>query len=231
MKETLILIPGFANNELAWKHQTEHLNDLFDVRVIVMDKQATRKEMVETLLKEAPDHFFLAGHSMGGWIAQAAAAAAPERIAKLVLLNTWATPDPKGIYLQRQVVQALKQGHLMEAMQQHLALLIHPSRMQDTALLQSLQSMMTSFSLEALIRQLEAMLEDYSSLHLHHVISAPTLVVHSHDDALFPAKELQVIATGIRNAELAIIAGAGHASILEKPETVTTLIRSFALAS
>lgn len=227
MKEMLVLIPGFANNELVWKHQTDHLRDLFDVRVMVMDKYATRKEMVESLLKKSPARFILAGHSMGGWVAQAAAAAAPERITKLVLLNTWATADPKMIYLQRQVAEALRQGHLKEIMQQHISLLIHPSRQHDTALIQSMQSMIASFPLEVLIRQIDAMLEDYSSLHLHHAICAETLVVHSHDDALFPAKELQAIATGIRNSELAIIEGAGHASTMEKPETVTALIRSF----
>lgn len=227
MKEMLVLIPGFANNELVWKHQTDHLSDLFDVRVKVMDKHSTRKEMVESLLKEAPSRFVLAGHSMGGWVAQAVAAAAPDRISKLVLLNTWATADPKMIYLQRQVAGALRQGRLLEVMQRHISLLIHPSRQHDIALMQSMQSMITSFPLEVLIRQMDAMLEDYSSLHLHHAIGAKTLVVHSHDDALFPARELQAIATGIRNSELAIIEGAGHASTMEKPETVTALIRFF----
>lgn len=227
MKEILVLIPGFANNALVWKHQTDHLSDLFDTRVIVMDKESTRKKMVESLLKEMPERFVLAGHSMGGWVAQAAAAAAPKRISKLILLNTWATADPKVIYLQRQIVDALKRGRLADVMQQHLALLVHPTRRKDPALMQTLHAMVESFPLEVLIRQMEAMLEDYSSLHLHHSISAPTLVVHSHDDALFPAKELQSIATGIRNAQLEIIEGVGHASTLEKPEAVTALIRNF----
>ena len=227
MKQTLILIPGFANDERAWKHQIEHLSGSFEIQVKVMDKYATRKEMVDSLLKDAPEKFILAGHSMGGWVAQAIGATVPQRISQLILLNTWATPDPKLIYLQRQVCQSLKDGHLMEMMQKHLTLLVHPTRLKDTALMQTMQSMIASFSLEVLIRQMEAMLEDYSSLHLHHCITAPTLIVHSHDDALFPAKELQAIATGIANSQLAIIPETGHVSTLEKPEVVTSLIRSF----
>jgi pimeloyl-ACP methyl ester carboxylesterase len=231
MKETLILIPGFANDGLAWKYQIQHLQDLFEIKVIVMDTQATRQEMVASLFKEAPHRFLLAGHSMGGWIAQAAASLFPERISKLILLNTWATPDPKVIYLQREIREAIKQGYLMEAMQQHLGLLLHPTRLHDAALIESLQKMMLNFSPQALVRQLEAMLEDYSSLHLHSAIAAPTLIVHSQDDALFSAKEPQAMATGIRDSQLAIIEETGHASTLEQPEKITSLIRSFATLS
>ena len=209
MKETLVLIPGFANNELVWKHQTDHLNDLFDIRVKVMDKYATRKEMVESLLKEAPARFVLAGHSMGGWVAQAAAAAASDRISKLVLLNTWATADPKMIYLQRQVVDALRKGRLLEMMQQYISLLIHPSRQHDVALIAVNAKHDRKLS--------TGDIDPPDGCDAGRLFFPPstscnwrkTLVVHSHDDALFPAKELQAIATGIRNSELAIIEGRG----------------------
>jgi pimeloyl-ACP methyl ester carboxylesterase len=227
VKETLILIPGFGNDARAWKHQIDHLSSFFEIRTKVMDKYATRHDMIKALLDEAPEKFILAGHSMGGWAAQAIASAAPQRVLKLILLNTWATADPKMIYLQRHVSQMLKEGRLMEAMQSYIGLLVHPSRMQDLTLIQTLQSMITSFPVNVLIQQLEAMLEDYSSLHLHHSISAPTLVVHSHDDAFFPVKELQVIATGIPNSQLTILPDTGHASTLEKPELVTSLLSAF----
>jgi pimeloyl-ACP methyl ester carboxylesterase len=229
MKETLALIPGFANNALAWKHQSENLQDLFDIQVLVMDKHVTRKEMVEFLLHQLPPQFILAGHSMGGWVAQAVAAIAPERVNKLILLNTWATPDPKMIFMQKQINQGLKQGRFDEMVKQYLPLLIHPSRLKDLDLLHSLQTMVASFSLNTLIQQQDAMLQDYSSLHLLHAIKAPTLVIHSQNDALFNAKELQAIATGISNSQVSILKETGHASPLEKPEVVTNLIRTFSL--
>jgi pimeloyl-ACP methyl ester carboxylesterase len=226
MNDKLVLIPGFANNELAWAHQIEALTDLFDIHVFIMHHETTRKEMVQSLLKEAPSRFILAGHSMGGWIAQATAALAPERIAKLVLLNTWATPDPKMISIQKQVCESLKLGQLREVMEQQLPLLIHSSRQQDLALIQYLQTMALSFPLEVLVRQSEAMLADYSSLHHHPAIAAPTLVIHSTKDILFP-NEHEILLRGIKNAELAIIEDCGHVSTLEKPEHVTAILRSF----
>src|SRR6202140_3742325 len=45
------------------------------------------------ILAEAPPRFALAGHSMGGYIAFEIFRQAPERIAKLALINTQARPD------------------------------------------------------------------------------------------------------------------------------------------
>jgi pimeloyl-ACP methyl ester carboxylesterase len=38
---------------------------------------------------------FIAGHSLGGWVAQEVAARAPERVSKLFLCDTWAR-KPQG---------------------------------------------------------------------------------------------------------------------------------------
>ena len=45
------------------------------------------------ILAEAPPRFALAGHSMGGYIAFEIMRQAPERVAKLALINTQARPD------------------------------------------------------------------------------------------------------------------------------------------
>ncbi len=45
------------------------------------------------ILAEAPPRFALAGHSMGGYIAFEIMRQAPERVAKLALMNTQARPD------------------------------------------------------------------------------------------------------------------------------------------
>lgn len=226
MKETLILIPGFANNQRAWAFQAEGLKDYFDVSIFVMDRFSSREEMVDYVLQKAPEHFYIAGHSMGGWIAQGIAAKAPQRVRKLLLFNTWANLDPQMMFMQRQVCQALKDGQLAEVMQQQLSSLIHPSRLQNVSLIQSLQTMIVSFSLDTLVRQLEAMLSDDSSLHLHSSILAPALIVHSRQDVLFP-REHEKLQSGLKHSIVTVIEECGHASILEKPEETMELIRSF----
>lgn len=225
--KTLILIPGFANPASVWKHQVDNLSSGFHIQVPVMDKEKSRDQMVRSVLETAPDRFCLAGHSMGGWVAQAVAAAAPDRVDRLVLLNTWATPEPARLQFQRQVAEELKAGRLKEVMERHLSLIVHPSKLQDAGLIQALVQMVSGFTLEALLRQLEAMLADYSSLHLLPSIVAPTLVVHSREDALFPITEQEVLISGIPDAKFAIIEHCGHASIVERPEIVNGLMRQF----
>lgn len=228
MKEPLFLIPGFANNELAWKYQVAHLQEHFEIRVLVMNNFSTRKEMVDHLLQTAPLKFYLAGHSMGGWVAQAAAAKAPERVEKLILFNTWATLDQQIIRMQEELCETLKLGRIAKAMQEHLAVLIHPSYQQDMALIHFLEAMIGSFSIQELIRQLEAMLNDYSSLKMHPQITAPTLIVQSRQEALFP-NEHKTLSSGIKHSKVAYIENCGHASIIEKPEETTQLMRTFLL--
>ncbi len=227
MSETLILIPGFANDERVWKHQIENLKGAFDVRVFVMDRFSSRQEMVEYLLKHSPKRFILAGHSMGGWVAQAAAAFGNERVTKLLLLNTWATLDSQMIQMQTQISQALKRGRVEEIMQQYLKMLVHPSRLSDPHLIQTLQAMATHFPPSTLLNQIKAMLEDSSSLHYHSSIQAPTLVLYSQQDALFPQQH-EVLLTGIKNSISAAIEECGHASLAEKPEEITRHLLSFA---
>src|SRR3954454_12657960 len=45
------------------------------------------------ILAEAPPRFAMAGHSMGGYIAFEIMRQAPDRVAKLALINTQARPD------------------------------------------------------------------------------------------------------------------------------------------
>ncbi len=226
-KETLILVPGFGAREMAWQHQTTHLSELFDIQIVVMDNQSSREEMVDHLLRQAPETFHLAGQSMGGWVAQAVAAKEPQRVLKLLLLDTWCSPDPHLNEIQRKALYALQAGLLDLVIEQNISLVLHPSRLSDTPLVEGMKAMIKTFSAEALARQMQAMLDDYSSLHLHGRIVQPTLILHGKEDALFSLDEQQILLKKIKNSRLAIIEECGHAAPIERPHAVTALMRFF----
>lgn len=228
-KETLILIPGFANNAHVWDASIEPLRSLYTTEIIVMDTQSSREEMVETLWKKAPPRFALAGHSMGGWIAQRAAAYAPERISKLVLLNTWATAKQERISWQKEMLKALKKGMIEEVWTSHLPLLTSQETWGNPTFMEILRQMSEGLSQEVFIRQLEAILADPSSLSYLPLITAPTLIVHSEEDALFSLEEAEILTTKIPAATCCILKGCGHASLIENPTAVSTLMRDFLL--
>jgi pimeloyl-ACP methyl ester carboxylesterase len=60
-----------------------------------------------------------------------------------------------------------------------------------------------------------------------HRIQAPTLLVWGKDDRLVPMVYAEEFATRIAGARVEIVDQAGHAPHLEQPETVTRLVRGF----
>ena len=55
-------------------------------------------------------------------------------------------------------------------------------------------------------------------------IQAPTLVLHGSEDAMAPVANAQLLAERIPDAELRLVAGAGHAYLLERPEESYALV-------
>ncbi|WP_339730285.1 alpha/beta fold hydrolase [uncultured Gimesia sp.] len=225
MKESLILIPGLGSTNVTWHHQVQHLGDLLDVHVKVMDQALRRDELVAALLSQAPERFCLAGHSYGGWLAQAVAAAAPERVSKLMLCNTFARNNPEHIGLLEQFKENIQQNLLSESLDASLESIIYPDRLEDQELVTPLQEMLKGFSPDAYINQIQAMIDDYATESLLPRISCPTLVVDARQDNLFPAGELPFIADQIQDAKLTVIEECGHMSPLERPQAITALMR------
>ena len=65
------------------------------------------------ILAEAPPRFALAGHSMGGYIAFEIMRQAPERVAKLALINTQARPDtPEATERRRGLMARARRGRV-----------------------------------------------------------------------------------------------------------------------
>jgi pimeloyl-ACP methyl ester carboxylesterase len=58
-------------------------------------------------------------------------------------------------------------------------------------------------------------------------ITAPTLVIGAALDRVFPVEHSQAIASAIAGARLEIIEGAGHAAVMETPETFARLVTEF----
>ena len=99
-KPVLVLVPGLGADAGDWPHQSTTL------RTSPTSPWPTYGPVHRALRwprpsSAVPGPFALAGHSMGGWVAQEAAARAPQRVTRLALLNTWARPDAAVIAAQR----------------------------------------------------------------------------------------------------------------------------------
>lgn len=108
-----------------------------------------------------------------------------------------------------------------------LPLYIHPDRVTDTTLVDVLRQMTQRVGKAAYLRQQQAIIDRPSSLEALSTITVPTLIICGEADAITPVSCSEEMAAQIPGAALHIIPDCGHLSSLEKPETVTALLREW----
>jgi len=172
------------------------------------------------------DSFALVGLSVGGFVAQEVAIAAPDRVRALVLADTWArtTPSPRG----RQVAGALTpvvEGALRLLGTAPLALLAARGMgAANEEAVELVREATAGTSREAAIRVWRG-LGYHDTLARLPGIAAPTLVLAGEHDANRAQAEL--LARAIPDARLVVLEGAGHISNLHAPARFTAELEGF----
>ena len=95
------------------------------------------------------------------------------------------------------------------------------------AVLTQARAMMTGASEAAILGDLAGLRDRPDSTATLATITVPTLVIHGAQDQLIPPAEAERTAAAIPNAQLALIAGAGHLPNLEQPDAFNTIVREF----
>ena len=177
------------------------------------------------ILDNAPPRFSLAGLSMGGYIAFAMMRLAPERIARLALLDTSARSDTPEQTAARQSQIAMTQaGRYGEIADLSMPRYVHPDRQNDAAITGAVRQMSAETGPEAFIRQLKAIMSRPDSRSMLGSIRCPTLVLVGDADLATPPDLSQEIAGGIAGAKLVVVSNCAHLSTLEQPEPVNAAL-------
>jgi pimeloyl-ACP methyl ester carboxylesterase len=177
------------------------------------------------ILAEAPPRFALAGHSMGGYIAFEIMRQAPERVAKLALLNTQARPDtPEAVERRRAQIAAVEAGGFSSGIEAMYRVFVHPSRRDDAALRKVVREIADDVGPDAFVRQLIAITGRTDSRPSLAWIKCPTLVLTGDEDNTIPNSMSAEIANGIPRAKLTIIPNCGHLPQLEQPEATANAL-------
>src|SRR5438046_10248041 len=112
---------------------------------------------------------------MGGYIAFEIMRQAPERVAKLALLNTQARSDTPEATTRRRTMMARARGGEYRAMLDELFPgFVHPSRREDATLRQLVYDMGEDVGAEAFVRQQEAIISRPESRAVLPAIQCPT---------------------------------------------------------
>lgn len=88
MSLPLVLLPGMMCDARLYGPQIEALSSDYALHVAPIGGHDTVQALANEILAHAPPRFALAGLSMGGIVAMEVLAQAPERVARLALLDT-----------------------------------------------------------------------------------------------------------------------------------------------
>lgn len=240
----VLWLHGFPLNNTMWDFQVSGLADI--ARLITPDfrghgltepTEATEYSMamLATDCVNLLDHLgyegpvVVAGLSMGGYIAFEFCRRFPERVAGLILAATKATADDVATQAARKKsIAVIKTEGIEPIVANLLPRLLAPSAYEENPdLVEFLQDMMSSTSIEGVAGASAAMRDRPDSTPDLAQLTVPTLIIHGEDDQLIPVAEAQAMANTIPKAELMIIPGAGHMPNLEKPEIFNDAVRDF----
>ena len=226
--ETLVLLPGLLCDAALWQPQVAGLSDLATCMVADLTRQDSIAAMAAETLAAAPERFALAGLSMGGYVALEIMRQAPERVARLALLDTKARADTTPETQRRKDLLALAQrGRFKGVTPRLLPLLIHAARQENSDLPAVVMAMADRVGAEAFLRQQTAIMGRPDSLATLPGIACPTLVLCGRQDALTPLSCSEEMAAGIPGADLVVIEDCGHLATMERPEEVTAALRAW----
>jgi pimeloyl-ACP methyl ester carboxylesterase len=217
----LILVPGLLCSARLYAAQIAALWPHGQITIADHRRDVTIEDIAARILKDAPPRFALAGLSMGGYIALAMMEQAPERIAKLALLDTSARPDPPEMRAGREQFILLAQaGKLDDVVDTLIPKFLCRNHMRDEGLMKIVRDMAHDTGTDAFVRQQKALMSRKDSRPLLSKIDCPTLVLVGEEDELTPPALAQEMHSSIQGSRFVVVPACGHLSTIEKPDEV-----------
>jgi pimeloyl-ACP methyl ester carboxylesterase len=218
----IVLVPGLNCSARLYAEQIPALWRFGPVVVADHTRDASIAAIAGRILANAPPVFALVGLSLGGYIAFEIMRQAPQRVAKLALLDTSARPDDAELTARRQAPMAKAHaGKLIEVADESFVFYVHSDRHGDVALRDVVRAMAEETGVEAYLRQQQAIIARPDSRPTLSAIRCPTLMLVGAEDKGTPPELAREIAAGIAGARLVVVPECGHLSTLERPQAVT----------
>ena len=242
-RKTLVLIHGACTSSFSWHHQLKELAPKLNVVAFDLPGHGLSEpmehpsvEQYAEVVKGAMDQLglgrvFLAGHSLGGAVAQAFALHDPKRLKGLILISTTAKLNPP-----------VHAGYLTRFLSA-IRFRFHHPRMaaKRPILLGSLQNLLPTTHHEdqdPIIEEIRCcppsvFLSDFAvgtGFDFRKEVeglSLPTLILSGLEDRLTPPRDAQHLHKVIQGSRLELLEGAGHMLPLEATEWVNEKILDF----
>jgi pimeloyl-ACP methyl ester carboxylesterase len=220
-KPVLILLPGLMCDAAVWRAQIAAFESVWDVRVADLHGQDSFDAMVQAALALADGPFALAGHSMGGRVAMQVAAATPERVQRLALLDTGAHLPTPGEAESRLALVATGEREGVEAViQTWLPPMLAPANRENRALWDEIAAMQRRAGVQTLKRQQQALLNRRDGFAQLDTVKVPTAFITGALDSWSPPEQHREMQAHVAGSTLTVIGNCGHMAPMEAPEAV-----------
>lgn len=230
-RPALVLIPGLMCDQGVWIAQTEALRLRgFEVSVASHGLSDSLPAMAAAILSAQPGSLLVVGHSMGGRVALEIARQAGARLQGVVLLDTGfrpRSPDEAGERERQGRLKLLEQARAegIRAMAQvWLRGMVHPSRLDDTQLIEAIVTMFERRSVAEFAAQIQALLQRPDTSRLLPQIVCPTLLLCGEQDQWSPPRQHEEMQQLIPGSRLVVVPQAGHMLPMEQPRAVNSAL-------
>jgi pimeloyl-ACP methyl ester carboxylesterase len=220
-------------DQTVWQRQIDALSDVADSTCADYGELDALPAMAELVLRTAPERFSIAGHSMGGRVALQVYRLAPDRVARIALLDTGYLPLAAGEAghdeaRKRRELVALAQSQGMRVMlRQWLPPMIDSRRINDTDLVNAIVEMMARKTPEIFAAQVRALLARPDASAVLEQIRCPALVLTGSEDGWSTPAQHAAMAAKIPGSRLVIVPDSGHMSMMERPAEVSAALRTW----
>lgn len=242
----MLLVQGVGIVGEGWRPQVEGLSDRFTVFTFdnrgignstlqerTISVEAMAGDAVAIMNAEGVDRFHLAGHSLGGVIAQEVAIRMPDRVASLALLCTFRRGRDGTRLTPSMLVTGLRTRLGTRAMRRSAFLeLVMPAPALEGVDRSALAARLAPYFGHDLadqppivMSQLRAMARYDAGARLAELAAVPTLVVSGRHDRIARPASGQALAASIPGARFVEIADAGHGVTLQQPGRINDLLR------
>ena len=240
----VVLVQGVGVIGNGWKPQVDGLRDQYSLIAIdnrgigrsTSDARPTIEAMAADVLAVADaerlDRFHLAGHSMGGVIAQQVALTATSRVATLALLCTFLRGKQGTMIAPAMLGTAIRSRVGTRRMRRRAFVeLVMPREFlhtQDRDLLCTALAELFGHDLAdqppIVMQQLRAMGRYDASASLSRLGATPTLVVSAAHDCIARPQYGRALAQAIPGAQYVEIADAGHALPIQQSDVINQML-------
>ncbi|RVT85702.1 alpha/beta hydrolase [Rhodobacteraceae bacterium CCMM004] len=224
----VLLLPGMMCDARLFAPQIAALSARRAVQVGWIGGHDRVAALADAVLANAPPRFALAGLSMGGIVAMEILRRAPERVTRIALMDTNAEAETAEVAAARRPqMAAVAEGGLRAVMRDQMKPRYLADGPHRDAILDLCMEMAEWQGPEVFLRQSRALMTRPDQRDTLRGAQIPALILCGEADRLCPLHRHTAMAALMPQADLRVVAGAGHLPTLEQPGAVTEALEAW----